>query len=103
MVVYTAEEYADMIALYHACNRKAWQAALQYEQQYGNVRQNMPTHCTIAATWKRVQETGSLIPRKKMGTPRTATDDEHALRVLQNGVRKTHLNKNTKRRPAKQT
>ena len=36
MVVYTAEEYADMIALYHACNRTAWQAALQYEQQNGN-------------------------------------------------------------------
>ena len=91
MVVYTAEEYADMIALYHACNRNAWQAALQYEQQYGNVRQNMPTHCTIAATWKRVQETGSLIPRKKTGAPRTATDNEHALRVLQHVVENPHI------------
>src|ERR1043166_1147075 len=85
--VYSPSDYSKMIELYCVTNKNARAAAALYADNHSGNPDNSgsssnPDHKTIAAAWKRLQETGSALPGKKSTGPRTASDEIHEELVL---------------------
>ena len=87
MASYTNEQYADMIFFLGRANNNASQAVTLFSAKYPQFH---PDHKTISAAWERLKHTGSVLPRKSPGAKRTATDDDHAVAVLQHVVQDPH-------------
>lgn len=65
---YSSREYADMVFVYGFCNGNGLQAVREYSQRYPNRRQ--PTDKIFERTFRRLQETGSVVGKTGGGRPR---------------------------------
>lgn len=86
MAAYDAAHYADMVYFYGLCDGNATQAAARYRAKYNAPGDRHPDDKTIKAAWQRLQQTGTVLRRKKTGQTRSATDEEHETAVLQHFV-----------------